>query len=173
MADVTIAGVTLSGDKLTDENVALAWETIQDECGWHIAPEKEQTVTLDTFGGCAVRLPSLHVVDVSKVVLDGVDITGDVEWSTAGLLRFKSRYKAFPNGYRRLVVTMRHGYAEMPSGLKGVVRAKAASSDAQPKQLMAGAFLVINDAETTSGVVGLSESMLLRIDKYSLKALAS
>jgi hypothetical protein len=48
-------------------------------CGWHIAPEVTETLTLDGPGGYVLVLPTLHLVDLVSVTNDGTAIT-DPEW---------------------------------------------------------------------------------------------
>lgn len=89
--------------------LAAASAAIRRWCGWHIGPNIEQTVTLDTDGGDAVGLPSMHVTGLTSLTVDGTDMTDLAEWSERGLLRLRSGM--FPDGLRRVTVTFRHGYA--------------------------------------------------------------
>jgi hypothetical protein len=55
-------------------------------CGWHIAPEVTETLTLDGPGGYVLVLPTLHLVDLVSVTNDGTAVTdpastGTSEWS--------------------------------------------------------------------------------------------
>ena len=82
---------------------------VRRECGWHVAPVVEETLTLDGSGGRALLLPSGRVLSVIEALNDGVDVTSAVDFSRAGVLELQGG-----NWTRRLgrvSVTIRHGYA--------------------------------------------------------------
>lgn len=166
MADITVGGVTLSDTKLTQDDVDAAWEAIQSECGWHIAPLKTETITLDTNGSASLILPTLKVTNVSQVLLHGVDVTDQVSWSASGALRLGRGHRAWPRAFRSVEVTFTHGYEEIPRVLLSLVRRHAQDPDGAPKQLMAGGFLVINSDDRTSGVVGFSDAAKAALSPY-------
>lgn len=89
--------------------VKAAESAIRSYCGWHVSPVIEQTVVLDHFGGARVMLPSRRVVNVSRVVVGGVEVPSDgYSWSADGWLDFNC---SVPRGNRSIEVTMEHGYA--------------------------------------------------------------
>lgn len=85
-----------------------AQASVRAYCGWHIAPNVEQTVTLDGEGGTLLMLPSPHVTDVSAITVDGEDIKDRADWSGNGMIRLRSG--RFPDRFRSVQVTFRHGY---------------------------------------------------------------
>lgn len=106
------------------EAAVLAW------CGWHVAPEITETVTLDGEGSASLRLPSGHVLDVSEVKVDGRPIDrGCWDFSEAGMLRL--RRGRFPDRFRCVKVTMRHGFKEAPA-LAAVVTRSVLAACASP-----------------------------------------
>lgn len=172
MTDIQIAGVTLSDPDLTEADVELAWGVIQEECGWHVAPVVEHTLTLDGNGAPVLALPSLRVVEVLSVFVDGVDVTDDVQWSEAGLLRRKS-CRVFPKRYRSVVVTLRHGFDSMPRALAALTKRGALNADGGSKQIMAGPFLEINRDEDADGALGFSKAAKAALARYRLPGLPS
>lgn len=107
-----------------DTIVAQAQGAIRRYCGWHIAPEVTETITLDGSGSKHLWLPSLHVTDVSEVTdLGDVVDTDDYDWSANGYIQRRSgcwTYRA-----RQVTVTLTHGYSEIPPELVGVAVAVA------------------------------------------------
>ena len=101
-------------------------ERIRTICGWHIAPELTETVTLDSYGQDTLPLPTLHLVDVTSVrywngsemvPLDGWDSrTG---WSPTSCVIH--RPGGFPIGRRAIEVTMVHGYTTVPGAIVDAV----------------------------------------------------
>jgi hypothetical protein len=77
-------------------------------CGWHVAPIIDETMTLDGSGGRDVLLPSLRVVQLLSVLNDGVDVTGQVDTSRAGILRLTDG--TWTTRLGRVTVSLRHGY---------------------------------------------------------------
>lgn len=77
-------------------------------CGWHVAPVIVETLTLDGSGGSDLLLPSLHVVQLTAVMNDGIDVTTQVDTSHAGLLRLTSG--TWTNRLGRVTVTLEHGH---------------------------------------------------------------
>jgi hypothetical protein len=85
---------------------------IRSHCGWHIAPEVTETVTVDGPGTSVVVLPTLRLVDVVSITNDGTEVT-DPEWSRAGTVR----YYCWTWKYRGVVAEITHGYDEWPADL--------------------------------------------------------
>lgn len=146
---------------------AAATSAIRRYCGWHIAPEATETLTLDGPGGSLLRLPSLHVTDVVSVTNDSVAVT-DPEWSANGLIR-----GCWTSKFRGVVVTFTHGYQVCPDDVYAVAvqMAQQAStlSDAVPaNQLTAGPFTYQMSNSVLAGAVGLSGQHRGVLDRYRL-----
>lgn len=88
-------------------------DVIRAYCGWHVSPSITETITLDGPGSDTLFLPSLHVTDVASVTVDGV-AQNEPEWSESGLIRGAFHGRRF----RSIVVTLTHGYTELPHALK-------------------------------------------------------
>lgn len=174
MTDVSVAGVTLSGPTLDQDSVETAWGIVQEVCGWHIAPVKEETITVDLLGSDTVNLPSLQVQDVKQVLLHGMDITDQVSWSKSGLLRLRSRQfwcgRSREEEFRALTVTMVHGFEQMPAALRSLVKQRAQSGDTISGRVSAGPFTIEPSNDNADGMIGLTDAAWVVLDRYRLPA---
>ncbi|MFN2344756.1 MAG: hypothetical protein ABR616_03460 [Dermatophilaceae bacterium] len=121
---------------------AAAWQATVDEvrafCGWHIAPEVTEIVTLDGPGAPVVVLPTLRLVDLVSITDDGSAVV-DPEWSRSGMVR---RY-CWTHKFRGIVAEITHGYPSWPEELLGVMAEMAKSaSTAGVKQVSSGSHQV-------------------------------
>lgn len=102
-----------------DQDAALA--AVRAYCGWHVAPVQEESLTLDGPGSGTLILPSLRVNDVTSVVENGTELDPDTyEWSRSGMVR-RLGWTRWTTRYRGIVITLAHGYEELPLDLQGVV----------------------------------------------------
>ena len=93
-------------------------ETIRRICGWHIAPQVTESVTLDGSGVDLQLLPTLNLVDLIDITSDGTLVT-DPEWSRMGAVRLRGG--CWTSKYRGVVATMLHGYENCPSDIRTAV----------------------------------------------------
>ena len=108
----------------SSDPVAAATQAIRDYCGWHVAPVKEETITLDGTGTSTILLPSRLVVVVTSVKIRGEVLPETAyEWSTIGALRRLNGN--WPDAYRSIEVNLKHGLTDM-SVLADVVASVAA-----------------------------------------------
>ena len=77
-----------------------------------------ETVTLDGDGSRSLVLPTAPVVGVSRVAVDGDEVT-DYRWSSAGLLR--RTHGQWPDDLQAVEVTYSHGYDPIPEEITDVV----------------------------------------------------
>lgn len=100
------------------EQLDAALAAVRRYCGWHIFPERAETILVDGPGGDLLHVPSLRVVDVESVRERAGDAwsTVDVSWSAAGMLRKRSG--CFTDEFRGIEVTLTHGFAEAPDVVK-------------------------------------------------------
>jgi hypothetical protein len=113
----------------TDEDRLLAAEAlVRSYCGWHIAPERTETLTLDGTSASTLVMPTLHVVDVASVTLDGVPLdTTEYAWHVEGFIDATT----WATGYcwlslpRGVAVELTHGYDDVPAGVTAAVRSLA------------------------------------------------
>ena len=103
-----VLGVTASQDDI-DRTV----EAIRNYCGWHVWPERQETLTVDGEGGVVLTLPTLRVVEVDKVTENGTEADVDAyEWSASGDL--KRVGGCWTTRWRGIAVELSHGYAVCP-----------------------------------------------------------
>lgn len=91
-----------------------ATKLIREYCGWRIADQEQETVWLDDLGGPILALPSLAVVSLDEILLDGVaiDVT-TLRWLPDGRLLEPYRVPVA----RAVQVKMTHGFAVVPADL--------------------------------------------------------
>lgn len=90
---------------------AGASTAIRNYCRWHVTPVIKETVTVDVPGRI-VKLPTMNLLDVEDVVLNGEPLgEDDYAWSSVGLLMFE---EAVTPRFRALVLTMTHGFHQAP-----------------------------------------------------------
>lgn len=92
---------------------------VEAECGWHIAPVRSETITVDGSGAQVQLLPTLHMTALTAITEDGtpVDLT-TVQWSAAGYLW---RTRPWTRALRGVVPTITHGYPAAPAWLVSLV----------------------------------------------------
>lgn len=104
----------LTGNGIEEWQLDVASAAIRSYCGWHVTPVITETVTVDGDGGTIVNLPTLRLVSVEEVRVQGV-VVQDVEWSKDGTLRGQ-----WPDRWRSIEVDIVHGY-QAPADLLGVM----------------------------------------------------
>ena len=80
---------------------------IRAYCGWHVAPVKRETLTVDGNGRTTLVLPTMRIQSVESVKIDGSNVTDSVRWSTSGMLEGV----CFPRRFRAVEVTLEHGFS--------------------------------------------------------------
>jgi len=108
------------------ERLLQAEAEVRAYCGWHIAPSREETLTLDGPGSCTLLLPSLHVTAISKIVENGDELTtDDYVWSASGLVERITTGRSWTAMPRSIEVTLTHGWTTPPPDVSAVVQAFA------------------------------------------------
>lgn len=124
-----------------DERLEQAEAKVRTYCRWHIAPSREETVTL-YFDGYTnlLFLPSLHVTDVSLVVEGTTELaTTDYAWRANGILKRVGGWWSREN--EGVTITFTHGYDEPPADVTAAVQELAAiGSLGRLKSKSAGPF---------------------------------
>lgn len=100
------AGTT---DEQLQDVVDRALDRLRVYCRWHVFPELQDTVTLSTDGSASVLLPSLRVVEVTRVEVAGSTVD-NFGVDRDGRLRLTSG--RFPDALGAVKVTMLHGHSE-------------------------------------------------------------
>lgn len=106
----------------TDRVLMAAGQSVRSYCGWHIAPEVTETVTVEG-SGVALLLPTLRLTGVMSIVRDDVtiDLT-NVKWKPNGIVT------GYAFGGGDYEVTFTHGYDETPEDVAQVVADIASDS---------------------------------------------
>lgn len=101
-----------------EEQLDAALAAVRRYCGWHVFPERAETILVDGPGGDLLHVPSLRVVDVESVRERSGDDwqTVEVSWSAAGMLRKRSG--RFTGEFRGVEVTLTHGFDQAPDVVK-------------------------------------------------------
>jgi len=149
---------------LIDQATAL----VRRYCGWHVTPERTETMTLDGSGGRSLRIPSLRVTGVSAVTNDGIAYTDDdFAWSSVGTLTRAPRTGIWVEGPRKVQVTVAHGYSQDDAAdLASVIMARATRMQASPgsaSRVQAGPF-----SEQYEAGSGFTSDELATLDRYRL-----
>lgn len=135
-------------------------------CGWHIAPSRSETVTVDGSGGQILHVPTLHLTAVTSVVEDGTT----VDLADLGV---------YPGGYiyraagwcgkrRAVVVTMTHGWDAAPAEVTGVVQAVAQRAVSNPKSQVNPSVGPFRDSNSATGSAESAALALLPSEKHLL-----
>ncbi|MFD4438990.1 hypothetical protein ACFWPK_04330 [Nocardia sp. NPDC058519] len=115
----TSTDLTKYKDGDVDQALEVATSLIRKHCGWHIAPSITATVTVDPTHHPILMLPTTHLTAVATVTELGELVPAeDYDWSELGhLTRLCGRWGWRP---RSVMVTMTHGYAEVPPEVMSV-----------------------------------------------------
>ncbi|MDZ7910807.1 MAG: hypothetical protein U5O16_03075 [Rhodococcus sp. (in: high G+C Gram-positive bacteria)] len=153
----------MAGDDLEEWRLGVASGAVRAYCGWHVAPVVEEKIVLDGHGGTVLDLPTLRLVSINEVKVQGA-VVPDVEWSGDGMLRGQ-----WPDRWRSIEVDMRHGY-DAPADLLGVVldaAARAVNSELGGHAETIGPF----SFSASEGSTALFDHELRVLDRYRLPSL--
>lgn len=153
----------LAGDQ--QQMIDAASAAIRAYCGWHVAPVIEETVTVRAHGGIAL-LPSLQVVEISAVEVDGVALTSDAyEFEQSGVLHVR-------RSGCQVKVTMRHGHDLAEVGdLVGVIGSMVRRGQSNPMgadMLKAVEYTAQYGGDATAGGGGLTDHQRMVLDRYKI-----
>jgi hypothetical protein len=162
---------TFTGGSFAAGQAALlldaASAAVRGYCGWHIAPEQADTLTLDGVPERVLLLPTLLVTAVSAVTLDCAALDpATYQWSAGGRL-----YRAGGWGYRyrSVEVALTHGYAVTPDDVRSAVLSVAARHAVNPEGLkaltvggIARTYANVGPSDAGVGLSPLEESVLAR-----------
>lgn len=153
----------MAGNGLEEWRLGVASGAVRSYCGWHVAPVVDEKVILDGRGGTVLDLPTLRLVSLDEVRVEG-EVVPNVEWSQDGMLRGE-----WPDRWRSIEVDMHHGY-EVPADLLGVVvdaAARAVNSELGGQAETIGPF----SFSASEGSTSLFDYELRVLDRYRLPSL--
>ena len=146
---------------------------IRRYCRWHVAPVITETMTLDGPGGSLLRLPTLHLVEITSLTERGTALdVDDLEWSHRGMVR--RRNGCWTDRFRGIVAVVEHGFDDADD-IKQIVQQVVANAIASPlgaTSESAGALSVSwsTTAPGVSGGLSLLERDLATLSMYRLEA---
>ena len=153
----------LSGD--SDSALAMAEAAVRAYCRWHVAPVKSETVTVWGVGDGAILLPTLRVVSVESVTVDGEPVT-DFEWREHGTLHGA--------GWRgRVEVSFTHGFDQTGPAfevVRGQILAVAARAKASPDGVVRAQVGQVSETYSQTGSNQAGGVSLLAVEKAALDA---
>lgn len=151
-----------SGDIATDPEAL-----IRAYCEWHIAPSREETLTLDGTSTNVLMLPSLHVTAVDTVTNDGTELDADTyDWSEAGMIQ--RRYGArFSCRFRGVEVALTHGYADWPTELETIID-DLEGRDLSGSYVQVGQVRVATDSNGAPLGSAFTDAQRSILDRYKL-----
>lgn len=112
MVDQPLAFPPMGTDDATWD---AACSAVRAYCGWHVAPNVVEEVTLDGSGGSVQMLPTLLLTNLVTITNDGT-LVDSPEWSSAGMVR-----GCWTGKFRGVVAVMEHGFDECPADVVGVL----------------------------------------------------
>ncbi len=106
------------GAPFTPGVVDSAVAALRGDCGWHIAPELTETITVDGSPDQTLILPTLRIVQITAIR----DVTGTTPvvltgWRTRATAGLLWREEGWPTGYAAVEVDLTHGYTDTPADL--------------------------------------------------------
>ena len=159
----------------TDDRVMPLLEgasaAVRRYCGWHVAPVVTETVTMDGDGGSVLMLPSLRVVSVVSVSVEGRVLDEDeYDWYEKGMVELRGG--RWSRRFRSIVVEMEHGFDAAPDVAQVVqqVVANAISSALGATREQAGQVSISWSltAPNVAGGISLLDRDLSTLDMYRL-----
>lgn len=154
---------------LSDADARLRAEAeVRAYCGWHVAPSRRESITLDGDDSGVLLLPTLRMTALHSLSVRGASVNVDdelvVEWSTSGVVRCSTRTASM----RGVVVELTHGFDDWPLEVLSVIdRLTQRALDDPGALVQVGA---VRYATSSDGlpIVGLTELDKLVIDRYRL-----
>jgi hypothetical protein len=151
--------VDLASNQSCVRAIEEATEAIKNWCHQEIEQISE-TITIDCAGGTRIHLPQLPVTAVTKVVVDGIELTASVDYKLGqhGILYRVNGY--WPGGIQNVAITYTHGYAVIPEDIVGVCARSASrvyQAGLRAKEqdgVMGVASLTLGDYSVTYGAEG-------------------
>lgn len=154
------------GEEAATLAVATASGIVRDYCRWCISSE-ETTFVVDGSGTSLLGLPTLRLVEVAEVRIDGVVIDpSEYSWSERGQL---SRVAGWPARFRCVEADVTHGWSPTPDSVRAVVLALASSRSVNPEGLRSKTVGAVSKSYVVEAMRGdLSDLQMSLISGYRL-----
>lgn len=166
--DIASAGAVPADLPGLPQAIDAAVDAIRTYCGWHVWPQRDETLTLDGEGGSVLTLPTMHVTNIAEIREHGAVVDAPAyEWSRTGdVKRVAGRWT---RRWRGIEVDLVHGYQKVPAALWALVLDSVADAVSNP----AGAPTAIGPfqwgAQIPASSRWLSEQRQI-LDRYQLPA---
>ena len=185
--EITTPAQVLSAQRaLTEASAAIRNYTRQ-----YLEQVDDEVITLDSLGGSRLFLPELPVLEITKVIEDGVTLTQGVDYKLGqhGILHRTGQ--RWSTGIQNITITYSHGFADIPDDIVAICTRAASrayqagvrSADSDGLMGVAskslGDFSVAFASESGGGVgegiMGASAARMLLmsekdvLDKYRIK----
>lgn len=147
------------------EVVDAAVAAVRAEVGWHIAPERTETVVVDSAGEFVLLLPTMKLGAVTQVRdLSGTApaVLTDYRQSAAGMLYRSLRW---PLAFAGVEVTFTHGYAFTPADVVAAVAERCQRSlvnSAHSSMTVGSVSYTMRDGATATNTSPLLDPYRLR-----------
>lgn len=133
-------------------------DVARDYCGWHIAPQYEQTLTFDGPGTRKLRLPTLAVDLISNVLEDGNPLEVNTDYVLGEGCVLVRRCRPWTCSTAGITLTLSHGWEKAPRTLLVVAKSLAMMDEVGAlSQVTAGPFNISTPKGSEAGAAGLSE----------------
>lgn len=111
LTPASLSGIPGVDSSVSQEQIDAAVESLRHLAGWHIWPVREDRVRLDSPGDEVIFLPTLRLVELQAVRVNGAEVPlEELQWSEAGIISWGGR--KFPNGWGVVEVEFRHGFSK-------------------------------------------------------------
>lgn len=129
------------GAPFTQAVVDAAVASLRGDCGWHIAPQATETLTVNGSPTQTLILPTLYIVGITAIR----DVSGDTPvvltgWRMASRSGLLWRDEGWPDGFEVVEVDLTHGYTDTPTELLPAVayysQAQLADSNVSTESLL-------------------------------------
>ena len=169
---IAFTGGRLEDNEETARMLASALAAARRYCGWHVTPVRDNDeLTVDGPGRSVLSLPTLQLLDVSKVIEDGylLDVS-ELRWSTPKGQVYKIGWgRRWTGAWNGIDVTITHGFETAPDFTEAVLSlldrtARGAGSGAVRES--AGVYSV--QYESSGSAAAFSAAEKLKLDSYRI-----
>lgn len=91
---------------------------VRNYCGWHIAPVVVEPLEFDSWGETVLQLPTLRLVSVGTVLVDGAAAAG-YQVSKKGMIRFAA---PLPYKFGAVTLELTHGFESAPDAAQVITQ---------------------------------------------------
>ncbi|WP_336819843.1 hypothetical protein [Gordonia sp. MMO-8] len=130
-ADIASAGAVPADLPGLQEAIDTAVDAIRTYCGWHVWPQRTETITIDGEGGRVLTLETLKMTDVAEIREHGNVLSAEAyEWSAGGDI--KRVVGCWTHRWRGIEIDLTHGHAVVPDALRGLIVDTVADAVSNP-----------------------------------------